>query len=143
MPSLSSTRSSAGDPQLIVTFPVAVPKNFSEDEVRAHLQAQGYTRIHRERIVGNIKVLDVIADRFRISNIERSRVIEALERALRLGVGRVDLHPAGTESDSVSGLQQRPALRRAATFATKRRMPARSRSTHRWALAKRVAALGA
>ncbi|MBA3477500.1 MAG: excinuclease ABC subunit A, partial [Lautropia sp.] len=37
----------AGDPRLIVTFAVAVPSNFSEAEVQQHLQAQGYTRIHR------------------------------------------------------------------------------------------------
>ena len=73
--------STSGDPHLTVTFPVTVPKNFGEEEVRAHLEAQGYTRIHRERTAGNNKVLDVVADRFRISNTERSRVIEALERA--------------------------------------------------------------
>ena len=85
-------RQGAGDPQLIATFPVAVPKNFSEDEVRANLQAQGYTRFHRERTVADAKVLDVVADRFRLLSVERSRVVEALERALRLGAGRVDLH---------------------------------------------------
>ena len=37
----------AGDPRLVVTFAVAVPANFSEAEVEQHLQAQGYTRIHR------------------------------------------------------------------------------------------------
>src|SRR5207342_3161007 len=39
----------AGDPRLTVTFPVRVPKNFGEDEVRAHLEAQGYTKLHAER----------------------------------------------------------------------------------------------
>ena len=87
-----------GDPQLTITFPVTVPKNFSEDEVRAHLEAQGYTRIHRERTVSDGRVLDVVADRFRISNVERSRVIEALERALRLGGGRVDVDKAPRDS---------------------------------------------
>ena len=37
----------AGDPRLVVTFAVAVPANFSESEVEQHLQAQGYTRIHK------------------------------------------------------------------------------------------------
>ncbi|MEP6608864.1 MAG: excinuclease ABC subunit UvrA [Burkholderiaceae bacterium] len=82
----------AADSQLVVTFPVAIPQNFSEAEVRANLEAQGYTRIHRERIAGKVKILDVIADRFRIEQTERSRAIEALERALRLGRGRVDVH---------------------------------------------------
>jgi excinuclease ABC subunit A len=36
----------AGDPRLVVTFPVDVPKNFTEDEITKLLQAQGYTRIH-------------------------------------------------------------------------------------------------
>src|SRR5690606_8759366 len=35
----------AGDPRLVVSFPVKVPANFGEDEIRAHLEAQGYTRI--------------------------------------------------------------------------------------------------
>ena len=37
----------AGDPRLVVTFAVAVPANFGEQEVEQHLQAQGYTRIHK------------------------------------------------------------------------------------------------
>ncbi|HKO67005.1 MAG TPA: excinuclease ABC subunit UvrA, partial [Burkholderiaceae bacterium] len=90
----------AGDPQMIATFPVAVPKNFSEDEVRASLQAQGYTRTHHERTVAGAKVLDVVADRFRVLSVERSRVIEALERALRVGAGRVDLHVQAADKDA-------------------------------------------
>src|SRR5512140_1490066 len=35
-----------GDPRLVVTFPVAVPKNFSEKEVLGLLEQQGYTRVH-------------------------------------------------------------------------------------------------
>ncbi len=81
----------AGDPRLTVTFPVRIPKNFSEDEVRANLDAQGYGKMLGERQQGEAKVLDVIADRFRAS-AERSRVADAVERALRLGAGRVDVH---------------------------------------------------
>src|SRR5215510_14521562 len=55
-----------GDPRLVITFPVKVPKNFKEAEVRAHLEAQGYTRLHGERVVGDEKVLDVVQDRLRI-----------------------------------------------------------------------------
>ena len=93
---------SAADPQLVVTFPIAVPKNFSEDEVRANLEAQGYTRIHRERTAGGGKVFDVVADRFRILGAERSRVVEAIERAMRLGAGRVGVHAADSELLSYS-----------------------------------------
>ncbi len=36
------------DPRLVITFPVSVPVNFTEDEVRGFLEQQGYTRIHRQ-----------------------------------------------------------------------------------------------
>src|SRR5262252_2513063 len=36
----------AGDPRIVVTFPVAIPKNFKEEDVQALLKAQGYDRIH-------------------------------------------------------------------------------------------------
>ena len=85
---MQSRSQAAGDPRLLVTFPVSVPKNFSETEVRQLLEQQGYTRIHSHR--GN--VLEVVQDRFRMSNAERTRVIEALEAALRVGQGRVNVH---------------------------------------------------
>src|SRR5512146_2254546 len=36
----------AGDPRLVIAFPVDVPANFTEEEVTRLLQGQGYTRIH-------------------------------------------------------------------------------------------------
>jgi len=90
--SLAARAALAGDPRLTVTFPVRVPKNFSENEVRAHLEAQGYTKVHAERVQADAKVLDVVSDRFRFAGTERSRVADAIERALRLGGGRVDVH---------------------------------------------------
>ncbi|MGB6007491.1 excinuclease ABC subunit UvrA [Castellaniella sp.] len=36
----------ASDPRLVVTFPITVPGNFTEDEVRGFLEQQGYTRVH-------------------------------------------------------------------------------------------------
>ena len=51
-----------------ITFPVAVPANFSEDEVLKLLEQQGYTRIHaRER-----ERLDVVQDRFRLGSADRA-----------------------------------------------------------------------
>jgi excinuclease ABC subunit A len=79
----------AGDPRLVVTFPVPVPENFSEDEVRRLLERQGYTRIHARR--GGL--LEVTQDRIRMSSTERVRIIEALEAALRVGNGRVNVYP--------------------------------------------------
>jgi hypothetical protein len=97
----------AGDPRLVITFPVEIPKNFSEQEILELLESQGYTRIHskaKDR-------LEIVQDRVRMSSAERARVIEALEAALRVGNGHVDVHyltpalsPAsGGEGDGKSG----------------------------------------
>ena len=87
------------DCRLTVTFPVKIPKNFAEDEVRAQLEAQGYARVHAERKGADGKILDVVADRFRWEGTERSRIVDALERALRVGGGRVDVHAEKSGSD--------------------------------------------
>jgi excinuclease ABC subunit A len=77
----------ARDPRLVVTFPVAIPDNFADAEVLALLESQGYARIHAR----DARVLHVVQDRLRAS-AERARVVEALETALRMGHGRVDVH---------------------------------------------------
>ena len=77
----------AGDPRVYVCFPIPVPKNFKEAEVRKLLEAQGYTRIHER--VGD--TLQVVQDRLRLGNAERARVMESIETALRMGRGRVNL----------------------------------------------------
>ncbi|HYL90626.1 MAG TPA: excinuclease ABC subunit UvrA, partial [Burkholderiales bacterium] len=74
--------------RLIITFPVPVPKNFSEAEVLQLLEAQGYTKIHR-REKGSI---EVIQDRVRLASTDKSRVMDALESAMRVGQGRVDIY---------------------------------------------------
>src|SRR6266516_4190536 len=56
---LAARAATAGDPRLIVTFPVAVPKNFKEEEVQALLKAQGYDRNHAR--TGTL--LEVVQDR--------------------------------------------------------------------------------
>src|SRR5512145_2963235 len=56
--------------RLAITFPVKIPKNFAEDEVRAQLDAQGYARIHAERAGTDGTILDVVADRFRWEGTE-------------------------------------------------------------------------
>ncbi len=78
----------AGDPRVYICFPIPVPKNFKEAEVRKLLEAQGYTRVHER--VGD--TLEVVQDRLRLGNAERARVMESLETALRMGRGRVNLH---------------------------------------------------
>src|SRR5882724_6958800 len=101
----------AGDPRLLLCFPVPVPRSFEESEVRGLLEKQGYTRFlapnapaHGERAAAPARqrgrksaaalpiVLEVVQDRLRAGGAERGRVLESLEAALRVGRGRVNLH---------------------------------------------------
>ncbi|MDT6961828.1 excinuclease ABC subunit UvrA [Cupriavidus sp. SZY C1] len=93
-------RTAAGQPfadaRLVVTFPVELPESATEDEVAQWLSVSGYTRVHGQRIVesptGRRKVLDVVADRFRIGNVEKARAVEAIEASLKRGGGRVSVN---------------------------------------------------
>ena len=87
--SLSGLARDAGDPPLLLTFPVPIPKNFSETEIKGLLAAQGYTRIHEKR--GD--TLQVIQDRFRWSSVDPARAGDAIEAALKIGQGRLDIYP--------------------------------------------------
>src|SRR6185369_8874349 len=80
------------------TFPVTVPANYSEAEVRALLEAQGYTRIQSR----NGDRLSVVQDRFRMTGVDRARVMDAIEAALRVGKGRVDVHIADGTDDAAA-----------------------------------------
>ncbi len=91
---LAARAQAAGEPRLIVTFPVAVPKNFSEKEVLALLAAQGYTRVHQKHKA----VIEMVQDRLRLGSAERVRVIEGLEAALRIGQGRVNVYAVDEDS---------------------------------------------
>src|SRR5688572_6576796 len=103
---LANRAHTAGDPRLLLCFPVNVPKNFKESEVRELLEKQGYTRIlgmpaaateaprSKKRRKGEPETvtLEVVQDRFRAGSAERGRVLESLEAALRVGRGRVNVH---------------------------------------------------
>ena len=86
-------RTADSDPRLIITFPVELPGGTSADEVAQWLAASGFTRVQAEREVasptGPRKLLDVVADRFRIQGTEKIRAVEAIETALKRGAGRV------------------------------------------------------
>ncbi|WP_396431437.1 excinuclease ABC subunit UvrA [Limnohabitans sp.] len=83
------------DPRLYLTFPVELPANTSAEQVAQWLSASGFTKVQAEREVatptGPRKVLDVIADRFRLGAAEKARVIEAIEVALKRG-GRLNVY---------------------------------------------------
>src|ERR1700690_336168 len=59
----------SGFPRLLLTFPVTIPKNFSDAEIKGLLAGQGYTRIHEQR--GD--TLQVIQDRFRLDSVDSAR----------------------------------------------------------------------
>ena len=88
---LSARAAAAGDPRLVVSFPVTVPASFGEDEIAGLLAQQGYTRIHAR----DGAVLHVVQDRFRLAGAEHARVMEALEIGLRAGHGRITVHALG------------------------------------------------
>jgi excinuclease ABC subunit A len=93
-------RTRGGDPRLVVTFPVELPGGTTPEEVEQWLAASGFTRVQAEREVatptGPRKVLDVVADRFRIQDVEKARAIEAIEVALKRGSGRLAVYAAIT-----------------------------------------------
>jgi excinuclease ABC subunit A len=95
------------NPRIVITFPVRVPANFPPEEILAHLQAQGYTRIHAQldepspaggaagatantTPVPATRVLHVVRDRLRLDPSDPQRLRESVEEALRLGNGRMD-----------------------------------------------------
>ncbi len=95
------TRAGARDPRLVVAFPVELPSGTTPEEVTQWLSASGFTRTHAEREVatptGPRRVLDVVADRFRMSGAEKARVMEALEVAIKRGSGRLTVYALADE----------------------------------------------
>lgn len=109
-------RTQHDNPRLVITFPVTVPGNFTEDEVRSYLDQQGYTRVHdqesRERpahpkkaskkakdksrksapTIETIQILHVVQDRFRLEGTEPERVMEALDAAFKQGRGMLSVY---------------------------------------------------
>ena len=128
-----------GDPRLVVTFPVELPASTTPEEIEQWLSASGYTRVQAERIVHRaapavdekakskgkakaapmeaIKVLDVVADRFRIGTTEPARVMEAIEVGLKRGGGKLMVYAltnSGSDSNFASAkLESDPELKAA------------------------------
>src|SRR5690606_27627281 len=95
-----NARTEGTDQRLVLTFPVELPAVATPEEVEQWLSASGFTRVQAEREVatptGPRKVLDVVADRFRIHAVEKARAIEAIEVGLKRGSGRLTVY-AGTD----------------------------------------------
>lgn len=100
-------RTQAHDPRIAITFAVELPENASDEEVEQWLSASGYTRVQARRDVasptGPRKVLDVVADRFRLHQIDKARAIEAIEASLKRGGGRVSIYVLAQAPEGADG----------------------------------------
>src|SRR4051812_26307680 len=89
-------RTEGADPRLVVTFPVELPGGTSAEELEQWLAASGFTKVQAQREIatptGPRKLLDVVADRFRLHATEKARALEAIEVALKRGVGRMAVY---------------------------------------------------
>jgi excinuclease ABC subunit A len=120
-------RTEGSDPRLVITFPVELPGGTTAEELEQWLLASGFTRVQAEREVevgsdpdsgrgssgakgattksgsdptSRCKVLDVVADRFRIQGTERARALEAIEVALKRGVGRMSVYASLSDTEN-------------------------------------------
>ncbi|MHA7880169.1 MAG: excinuclease ABC subunit UvrA [Saccharospirillum sp.] len=75
--------------RVMVCMPLHVPERLSDDEVLQLLNQQGYTRIHRR----DGDRVEVVQDRLKLTEDNRSRLTEAVETALHHGKGHVLLYP--------------------------------------------------
>ncbi|MDO8448422.1 MAG: hypothetical protein Q7T10_06405, partial [Rhodoferax sp.] len=92
------------DVRLALTFPVELPANTTPEEIEQWLSVSGFTKVQAQREVASLtgprKVLDVVADRFRLGSAERARVLEAIEVALKHGSGRMAVYKLGPDADT-------------------------------------------
>ena len=123
-------RTRGNDPRLVITFPVELPGGTSAEELAQWLAASGFTRVQAEREVemgsdpdsgrgssgargaapksgsdpfSRRKILDVVADRFRLQGAEKARAIEAIEVALKRGAGRMSVYVMPAREGAESG----------------------------------------
>ena len=96
------------EPRLVLTFPVELPANTSAEQVEQWLSASGFTKVQAEREVatptGPRKVLDVVADRFRLGSADKARVVEAIETALKRGSGRLNVYKLAADDTDTEEL---------------------------------------
>ncbi len=81
------------DVRIAITFPVEMPLATSPAEIEQWLSVSGFTKVQAQRqetrATGVCQVLDVVADRFKLSGVSSGRVVEAIESALKHGSGRL------------------------------------------------------
>ncbi|WP_397534003.1 excinuclease ABC subunit UvrA [Roseateles sp.] len=93
------SRTASTDPRLVLTFPVELPANTTAEQLEQWLSASGFTKVQAEREVGDKKLLDVVADRFRIQGADKQRAMEAIELSLKRGGGRLNVYVLQEEGE--------------------------------------------
>jgi len=96
-----------GGQRVVVTFAAELPANTSPEQMEEWLSASGFSRIQAQRQVESLDAdgkptqrlaLDVVVDRFRMgadasgADLDRPRVMEALELAFQRGGGHVTVY---------------------------------------------------
>jgi len=96
-------RSKQRDMRLVVTFAVELPNTITQEDIEQWLSASGFTKIQAQRQVSTItgprQVIDVVADRFRLSQVEVSRAVESIETALKRGAGRMQVYAVDVNTE--------------------------------------------
>jgi excinuclease ABC subunit A len=107
-----NARTAETNQRLVVTFPVELPGGTSAEELEQWLAASGFTRVQAQREVatptGPRKLLDVVADRFRLQTTEKARAVEAIEVALKRGAGRMAVYVQPVAAEGAEKLESDP-----------------------------------
>lgn len=77
----------------------------SSTKAKAKAKAKAKSKASPASVQPTRKVLDVVADRFRMANVDKARVIEAIEVALKHGSGRLDVYQLDAPNSQESALQ--------------------------------------
>jgi len=112
----ASALGAAAELRLAITFPVELPASATPEEIDQWLSVSGFTKVQAQREVdvemttdfkvstkksaqatdpatlSRRRVLDVVADRFKLATTERERILEAIEVALKHGSGRLNVY---------------------------------------------------
>ena len=101
---LRSRTAANPEARLALTFPVELPASATPQEIEQWLSVSGFTKVQAQREVASVtgprKVLDVVADRFKLASVERARVVEAIEVALKHGAGRMSVYVIASDADA-------------------------------------------
>jgi len=105
---------------VLVTFWVAVPPKTEPRKFFEFLQQQGYLRVWIDnqivRVDADAKLkrlsgrVQVIQDRIAISEENRTRLVEAIEIALRFGKGKINVVPISGRTEHATPATARPAV---------------------------------